>query len=802
MHSTASKRYLGYSALAIVFAFTGCSQSNSTPPTPPTPPPSTPSQVTVSLNQSAADVAVGSKTQFTATVKGSSNTAVTWSVDGVTSGNSTVGTVSASGLYTAPSQPGAHTVMAASVAQTSSTAKAAVTVVNGTAISPSTATLDGSSSQSQQFTAAVTATSNTAVNWSVDNIAGGNSSVGTISASGLYTAPGSAGTHTITATSAADASSTASATVTVFTFSLSPGSAVIAPSGSQQFTANIDGLSNTAVSWSVDGVAGGNASTGMISSTGSYTAPASVGPHQISATSAADSSATAGASLTVNNVSQSAVLTYHNDDARDGAYLEEVTLTPSNVNSTQFGKLASYPVDGQIYSQPLYLPQVNMPSGTRDVVFVETQNNSVYAFDADASGGNTTTFWHVNFGAPFGSYDTAGPYPNVGILSTPVIDASTNTLYLVAEVVGKSSRFYLHALNVATGADQPGSPVGINATYNGDTLENGCYQRMGLALNPVTNWIYIAFGSCTHGWVLAYDKSSLAQEAVFDDTNGGAGGGLWASGGAPAIDDNIGNVYLESGTDYDDQWISAPPTYTQTGYNDSFLSLNPTTLDVQSSFSPDNNYTLSANDADLGSGSPILVAGNSQYPLELVGGGKDGNVFVVNPLDMGGFASTNGVIQTVQTGVTQYDNVFSTPVYWNGKIYFHDNKDVLRAYSWNAGGSGGQQLSSKSTSSSGTVFNMHGATPSLSANGSTNGIIWDIDNSAYTASGADPGGSGPAVLHAYDATNVANELYNSAQAGTRDQAGLALKFTVPTIANGRVFVPTASELDIYGLLTP
>ena len=167
---------------------------------------------------------------------------------------------------------------------------------------------------------------------------------------------------------------------------------------------------------------------------------------------------------------------------------------------------------------------------------------------------------------------------------------------------------------------------------------------------------------------------------------------------------------------------------------------------------------------------------------------------------MGGFTGSNDVLQSIHTGNTQFDNIFSTPVYWNGTIFFHDNKDLLRAYSWNAGANAGQQLSSKSTGQSSTVFNMHGASPSLSANGNMNGIIWDIDNSAYTASGSDPQSSGPAVLHAYDASNIANELYNSAQAGSRDQAGQALKFTVPTIANGRVFVPTANELDIYGLL--
>jgi hypothetical protein len=322
---------------------------------------------------------------------------------------------------------------------------------------------------------------------------------------------------------------------------------------------------------------------------------------------------------------------------------------------------------------------------------------------------------------------------------------------------------------------------------------------MGLGLSPVTNLVYLAFGSCTHGWIFAYDKTSLAQEAVFDDTNGAAGGGSWASG-APAIDDTSGNVYVMSGTDYDDQWISPPPAYTQAGYIDSFLNLNPSTLAVQSFFSPDNNYTLSANGADLGSGSPVLVPGNAQYSSELVGGGKDGQVFVINPLNMGGFTGIDNVLQIIQTGDTQYDNIFSTPVYWNGTIYLHGNNDVLRAYNWNAGANAGQQLSTESTVASSTAFSMHGATPSLSANGNMNGTIWDIDNSAYTASGSDPQSSGPAVLHAYDATNVANELYNSTQAGSRDQAGQALKFTVPTIANGRVFVPTATELDIYGLL--
>jgi len=751
--------------------------------------------VTVRLNETSVTLPPNGQQQFVATVSGTTNTAVSWTVDSKPGGNGTVGKVSSTGLYIAPSSSGTHTVTATSAANPQKNASATVTVEGSMSVTPASAGLTGGGTQ--QFTASVQGETNPSVTWSVDGIAGGNSTVGTINSNGVYAAPSSVGNHTVTA-SISNPNQSANATVTVFSLSVSPADSLLDPGATQQFTASIDGLSNTAVTWSVDGTAGGNSTVGTITDNGLYTAPSSTGGHTIGATSQEFTSAVATSQVTIVNVSQAAVLTYHNDDRRDGAYTQEVTLTPSNVNSNQFGKILSYPVDGQIYAQPLYMPQLSINGGTHDVVFVETQNNSVYAFDADATASSPTTFWQVNLGPPISVYDEYGPWPNVGILSTPVIDATTNTMYLVAHVSNASSWYQLHALDITTGKDKI-NPVSMTASYSGDSLGNGCYQRMGLGLDPVTNLIYVAIGSCPNGWIMAYDKSSLVQKAVFESTNGAQGGGFWASGGAPAIDDATGNVYLMSGTDADDQaWISPPPAYTQTGYNDSFLYLDPTTLAVESYFSPDNNYVLAENDADLGSGSNILVPGNSQYPLETIGGGKDGNVFVINPLDMGGFNSTNNILQQIHTGTQQYNNIFSTPVYWNGWIYFHCNRDVLRAFSWNAGADAGQQLSSGPTSVSSTAFGMHGATASLSANGNSNGIVWDIDNSSYAST--NPVASGPAVLHAYDATNVANELYNSAQAGSRDQAGQALKFTVPTIANGRVFVPTANELDIYGLL--
>ena len=871
MKGTSSKISGRCVTLAITLALVGCGGKSTPTPTPP--------EVSVSLNQSSVSLPVGGQVQFTATVQGTSNTAVTWSIDSVTGGNSSVGTIAAPGLYTAPSQAGSHTVMATSVADTTKNATSAITVTSTVSVSPGTASVVAGATQ--QFTATIQGVSNAAVTWSVDQVSGGNATVGTITATGQYTAPAQVGTHTITATSVATPSTTARAAVSVFTLSVAPSQVTLAEGGTQQFAATVDGLPNAAVTWSVDqisggssttgtinpaglyaapaqvgthtitanvvnssaaanaavsvfvftispsastvdpsateqfqttiqglenntvtwsvdGVAGGSATTGTITSGGLYTAPPTTGAHSIGATSTADPSSSVAASITVVNVAQAAVLTYHNDDARDGAYLEEVSLTPSNVNSTHFGKLFSYPVDGQVYAQPLYLPRVTIGGNTYSVVFVATQSDTVYAFDA--SGTQTAALWQKSLGSSVPKNDYSGVSPNVGILSTPVIDSTTNTLYLVAES-STDPLFTLHALDVTSGVEKFGGPATITGTSPGTgldssngiiTLSNSCYQRMGLALNPVSNAIYIAFGSCDHGWVLAYDKTKLTQTAIFNDTPDGAGGGLWAGGGAPAIDDTTGDLYLMSGVDELSPGVGDPVT---DGYNDSFLRLDPNNLSVLDFFTPDDNSWLAQNDVDLGSGSNILMPDNgSSTPHETIGGGKDGNIFVVNRDKMGGYnpPSTNNVIETVLTGTKQFDNIFSTPVYWNGFVYYNPDSDVLHVFSWSNG-----LLSTAPISSGATAYQQHGATASLSANGSANGIIWDIDNSNYNNTGA---GSGPSVLHAYDATNVANELYNSLQAGSRDTAGQALKFTVPTIAGGKVFVPTSNELDVYGLL--
>jgi hypothetical protein len=747
----------------------------------------------IAVSPATTNMAPGGTQQFSAKATYSDGTTadvsstVSWAA-----GTPSVATITASGLATGMAQ-GSTTISATLGGITGTATLNDVAIGAAVVISP-TAPVIGST-QTQQFTA--TLQGFTSFNWFVDNIAGGSTTVGTISPAGLYTPPSKVGSHTITATSTTDSSLTASTSVSIFTFTLSYPSATVAPSATDQFTANITGISNTAVTWSVDGVANGSSTVGSISATGLYTAPGTLGPHTITATSSADPTATASAAITVNNQSATAVLTYHNDDARDGAFLEETVLNPNNVNSTQFGKLASYTVDGQIYAQPLYVPNVSIPGvGLRNVVFVETQNNTVYAFDADATSSQTVhTFWSKHLGTSVPKNDVSGVNPNVGILSTPVIDATTNIMYLFAEIRG--APFTFHALDITTGNEVLGGPVPVTGSVNGTgldsqnsiiNLEDDCYQRMGLALSPITNWVYIAFGSCNHGWVFAYDKKTLQRQAIFNDTPDGGGGGLWASGGAPAIDDSTGDLYLMSGVDPGD-----PVT---NGYNDSILRLDPNNLTVLDFFTPSNNLFLEQNDTDLGSGSNVLMpdSAGALYPHVTIGGGKDGNIFVVDRTNMGGYLpnGSNNVIQTLSLG-GGIDNIFSTPAYWNGTLYYHSNGNVLRSYYWNPN----NNPPLTAAASANVTYNMHGATVSVSAQGTTNGIVWDIDNSAYN--GNTPSSSGSSVLHAYNATNL-NELYNSAQAGSRDTAGTALKFTVPTITGGKVYVPTSTELDIYGLL--
>jgi hypothetical protein len=492
------------------------------------------------------------------------------------------------------------------------------------------------------------------------------------------------------------------------------------------------------------------------------------------------------------------VLTWHNDLSRTGQMLSESTLTTANVNSTQFGKKFSFKVDQQIYTQPLYVSNLSIPGkGKHNVVFVATENDSVYAFDAN--GSPKTPLWHVNFtnagngvtAVPCGDDGGCAISTVIGISGTPVIDPASKTMYLVAFT--KESGAYvqrLHALDITTGTEKFGGPVIIQATVpgTGDGSVNGIIsfdplrhnQRPGLLLlNGVVYITWASFGDIDpyHGWVIGYSTSTLAQVSAYNATANGSRGGIWHSGGAPAADSS-GNIFL----------VTANGTFdVNTGgvdYGDSMLKIPSSSMAVTDYFTPFNEAMLEDDDLDLGSGTAVLLPQQSgQFPNELIGAGKQGTIYLVNRDNMGQFNSLgNNVIQMV-TGST--GGYLASPTYWNGNIYYSGVSDFVSMYKLTAG-----LISTAPVSKSASTYRL-GSSSSISANGTSNGILWAVDVVAPKAIG---------VLHAYDATDLSKELYNSTQNATRDSLGVAVKFAAPTIARGRVYVGTSNALVVYGLL--
>jgi len=644
--------------------------------------------------------------------------------------------------------------------------------------------------------------------------------------------------------------------------SVSPKLSEIAASvQAQKFTATVtNDTSNAGVNWSVDGIAGGSATVGNITGGGDYFAPATAGPHTVTATSVADP--TKSASVTVAVTDLAGVFTYHNNLNRDGTNTQEYALSSTTMTTSTFGKLFSCPVDGAVYTQPLWVPGVNIPSGpnsgVHNVIYVATQHDSVYAFDADASP--CVQLWQVNLldmahGGMTGEQPVAWNdvgnclgdiYPEVGVTGTPVIDPLTDTIYLVSasEVPGGSSGHCsvslggflhrLHALDITTGNEKFMAPVTIAAQVagNGDGSSGSLVsfnsqlhnQRSGLALSK-TGIVYVAFAAHEdatpyHGWLLGYHANNAQQQlSVFNTTpngvsgaNGGADGGIWGGGGAPALD-IANNVYVATGNGIFDQGTGMAML---SDYGDSVLSLGPavapsTAMSVNGWFSPDDEVTLEQGDVDLGAGAPVLLPDQIVGPQHLlVQLGKDGVVYLIDRDNWGFFnANMNQVVQNFQaTG-----GFWGTPAFWQNSLYFAGAGDVLQQFSFTAGTGFNTTASSQSTQ----VYGFPDVSPSISSQGGSNGIVWAIDASLYGYASPNAAGgincavgpgvqvpaacSGPAILHAYDATNLATEYWNSTQAaGNRDQAGNAVKFVPPTVANGKVYVSTRTEIDVYGLL--
>lgn len=506
------------------------------------------------------------------------------------------------------------------------------------------------------------------------------------------------------------------------------------------------------------------------------------------------------------------VFVYRNDNQHTGRNLNETILSPATVNAATFGLLFTDPVDGQLYTQPLYVPNVAIPGqGTHNIVIVATELDSAYAFDADAPG---APLWHASFTDPAAGI-TAVPSsdtlsgdinPWIGITATPTIDPNTDTLYVVSKVKmpGPVYRQQLHALDITAGLERPGSPVTIAASYPGtgagssggvltfDPLKQN--DRGSLAI--VGGIVYLVFASHGdngpyHGWVLGYDAATLAQSIVWNDTPNGTEGGIWQSGCGPGVD-SAGNLYLITGNGSFDLPPPGGPDW-----GDTYLKLAPAagTLSVADYFTPANESFLDRKDLDLGSGGNLILPDRpGPNPHLIVSAGKQGTIYLANRDDLGGFnSSTDNIVQELPGAI---GGLFATPAYWEGTVagnfrsmvYFVGQQDVPKMFTL----SGGMLSTAPVSQAAGAAFGFPGASPSISANGTSGGILWAVDSSAYAA-------PGPAVLWAFDATDLSVQLYNSNQLAS-DAPGPANKFAVPTIANGKVYVDTQTQLAVYGAL--
>jgi sugar lactone lactonase YvrE len=637
------------------------------------------------------------------------------------------------------------------------------------------------------------------------------------------------------------------------------------------------------VDWSASGTGCSGTGCGTLSATNTangvavvYTPPATPGAYTITAASASETTVSAAVNVGVTNLT--GVYTYHNDNSRDGANTLEYALTTSNVATGKFGKLFSCTVDSPIYTQPLWVRNLTVNSAQHNVVFVATTNDSLYAFDADSNASPctaTSALWHANLldtahggttgeapvpagvsGALVGQTPPAGDIePTVGVIGTPVIDSSTNTLYVVSKSfvkVGSTNMFYqrLHAIDITTGNEKFSGPESITSAITYPCSTNGCTtpvfnpqrqnQRCALALgnDGVTNVVYVAWSSHEDatpyfGWVVGFNAGTLAPEYVFNDVPDGLQGGIWMSGAAPAIDSS-GNLYLLTGNGTFDATNGSAPN---DDYGDSLLQLS-SHLAVNQYFAP--TYAPddepNSDDNDFGSGGAVVLinvpGGGGSLPTSLViGGGKGGMAsgsppnlvglpgyfYVLNGSTLGGYGDSQAY-QEVYAG----DQIYSTGAFWNnadgitteGTYYLGPQNQALQAFTIRP-----TDLMLEAATNTGSVpkdafggYAFPGTTPSISASGATNGILWAQDNSKYCTKGSP--GCNAAVLYAYDATDLATHLWNSSTGtglgGISNAAGHAMKFTVPTVANGKVYVSTrgtggatdktVGELDVYGLL--
>jgi hypothetical protein len=508
---------------------------------------------------------------------------------------------------------------------------------------------------------------------------------------------------------------------------------------------------------------------------------------------------------------QPKIVTWHNDNARTGQNLSETILTPANVRPASFGKLFVLAVDGKVDAQPLYVPTLSIPEqGTHNVLYVETEHDSAYAFDADTG----VLLKHVSLiesGETTSDDRGCGQVtPEIGITATPVIDPAMGphgTIYVLAMTKDQSGNYHqrLHALDLTTLAEEFSGPMEIAATYPGsqgaekknstDTFQTflPSQHEDRAALLLLNGAVYTSWTShCDAGpytsWVIGYNETNLAQTTVLNLVPNGREGGIWASGSGPQAD-AAGNVYLSIGNGTFDTQLNGSGFPVSGDYGNGYVRMTTSggKLAVADYFTMSNTTSESNSDTDLGSGGGMLLpplndSGGHSRNLAVVAG-KDSNIYVMDRTNLGKFNPSTDEIYQQLSGVLS-GGVWSSPAWFNGTLYYGGQGNALKAFAFSNGRFGTSPSSQTSIN-----FTYPGTTPSISANGTSNGIVWAYEN------------SGAAVLHAYEASNLENELYNSNQAaGGRDQFGDGNKFMVPTVVNGKVYVGTTNGVGVFGLL--
>ena len=615
--------------------------------------------------------------------------------------------------------------------------------------------------------------------------------------------PSSAATLTVTAAPVAPAITT------------QPANQIVIVPAAATFSVVATGTAPLSYQWQRNGVniSGATAASYTTAATSSADNGASF---TVTVSNAAGSVPSNAATLTITTQATGSVDVpmYHNDAMRTGQNLQETTLTLANVKSATFGKINFLPADGKVDAQPLYLSGLTIGGATHNVLYIVSEHDSAYAYDADTGA----LLWHQrasivpNGEVPGDGMGCVEVLPEIGITSTPAIDRASGTIYLVAMSRDTGGTYHqrLHALSLTTGAEKTGSPVNIQATYPGSYFEGNSNAHLFLNFLPaqhkermapvlVNGVVYTSWSSHCDvneytGWVIGYNASSLAQTSVLAITpnSGFIGGALWSSNGAPAVDAQ-GNLFVFTGNGLFDTTLDANGFPSRQDYGNAFLKLTPTasTIGVADYFTMYNTADETRFDLDLGSGGaivlPDLLDASGVTRHLSVGAGKDGIIYLADRDNMGKINTTtsdNRNIYQVLSASISASGEYGTPAYFNKTVYFGAVGDNIKAFTIS-----NARLVATPSSKTATTFGITGATPSISANGTTNAILWAHENNTV------------AVLHAYDASNLATELYNSSQAANnRDQFDSSNKFIVPTIANGKVFVGTNTGVAVFGLL--